>query len=276
MDALPHLPTELPAGKYAVRRTALLAILALLWSLMGIAQPASFDLLRRAEDEEVSQLAWEITAAYYPQGIEGAGFDEHGQYFRFVRFSGERQLSLSTAWSFSSYKLGITLIDKRTSLSERREYATSEWENSSVSTSFASSCYYEYRLAPGSQLDPRVRVTQAIPVSSSLAISANLVLDPIVLAGVLNLTYREERPCIWSGLALSAALITNQRVRFVASGTFSIPVDVAGIPTSSMSLRSILSLDSKQKWEVSAQVSLLVQAQSTWMGFSLSVQGRGF
>ena len=125
-----------------MRGMSLLLGLVLAWSLTWMALADSFDPLRRADDEETAQLSWAIAAAYYPQGMEGAGFDEYGEYFTFVRFSGERRLSLSASWSFNRcHKLGMSLVERTTTLRERRWFATDEWEAISVVTGLA---YHEF------------------------------------------------------------------------------------------------------------------------------------
>ena len=255
---------------------SLLLGLALAWFLTWMALADSFDPLRRADDEETAQLSWAIAAAYYPQGMEGAGFDESGEYFTFVRFSGERRLSLSASWSFNRcHKLGMSLVERTTTLRERRWFATDEWEAISVVTGLAYSSYYEYRIAPGSEFDPRVRVSCEFPEALGLAASASCILDPVVLAGMLKLVHRPDRPVNWLNLSLSAGLVANSRVSFATSAGLSVPVHDTGLPSASLTLRTRYSLDPGEGLELSLQVSLLMQGQSSWMGITLSIQGRG-
>ena len=255
---------------------SLLLGLVLAWSLTWTTLANSFDPLRRADDEETAQLSWVIAAAYYPQGMEGAGFDEDGEYFTFVRFSGERRLSLSASWSFNRcHKLGMSLVERTTTLRERRWFAAGEWEAISVVTGLAYSSYYEHRIAPDSVLDPRVRVSYEFPEAFGLAASVSCILDPVVLAGTLELVHRPERPLNWLNLSLSAGLVANSRVTFATSAGLSVPVHDTGLPSASVTLRTRYSLDPGEGLELSLQVSLLMQGQSSWMGVTLSVQGRG-
>jgi hypothetical protein len=259
-----------------VRKRSLLLGLVLAWFLTWMGLAHSFDPLRRAEDEETAQLSWAIAAAYYPQGVEGAGLDEYGEYFTFVRFSGERRLSLSASWSFTRcHKLGMSLVERTTTLRERRWFATGEWEAISVVTGVAYSSYYEYRIAPDSVLDPRVRISCKFPEAFGLAASASCILDPVVLAGMLELVHKPDHPLNWLNLSLSAGLVANSRVTFATSAGLSVPVHDTGLPSASVALRTCYSIDPGEGLELSLQVSLLMQGQSSWMGVTLSIQGRG-
>jgi len=260
-----------------VKGTSLPLGLVLAWSLTWMALADSFDPLRRAEDEKTAQLSWAIAAAYYPQGMEGAGFNEYGEYFTFVRFSAERQLSLSVSWSFNRcHKLGMSLVERATTLRERRWFATDEWEAISVVTGLTYSSYYEHRIAPGSEFDPRVRISShEFPDAFGLGVSASRILDPVVLAGMLELVHRPERPLNWLNLSLSAGLVANSRVTFATSAGLSVPVHDTGLPSASVALRTRYSLGPGEGLELSLQVSLLIQGQSSWMGVTLSIQGRG-
>lgn len=275
MDALPPIPVGPHAGEDAVSRAILLGLLALLWSSNGISQPAAFEPLRRAEDEADAQLVWEIAAAYYPRGVEGAGFDEYIQYFTFVRFIGERQLELSSCLSFNRrHKVGIAIGGRAITLRERRKYASHTWEETSTVFDFAQSSYYEYRIDPVSRFDPRVRISYEFPEGIGLAASASCVLDPIVLAGMLGLSTRQERPYNWVDLSLSAGLVANARVSFVASGAFSVPIHDTALPAAVVSLHTRYSLDPAKGLELSLQVSLRMQGQTAWVGIELAVEGR--
>jgi hypothetical protein len=258
-----------------VKRAALLAFLALLWSSSGFAQPPTFEPLRRAEDESEAQLSWEIVLAHYPQGMAGAGFDESGQYFTFVRFSSQWECSISASWRFDRcHKLGMSLLQRTTTIHERHEYATTEWEGTSISKDHSYSGYYEYRMAPGSQFDPRIRISQEFPNGVGLAASASCVLDPVVLAGMIGLLHRQERPFRWADVSLSAGFVANSRVSFTASCGIGVPVHDAGLPSASAGFCARYSLKPGEGLELALRASLHVQGRSTWMGITLSIRGR--
>ena len=258
-----------------MRAAVLITLVCLLWPALGIAQAPTFDPLRRMEDQEEAQVSWDASLAYYPRGSTGVGCDESGQYFTFVRFSGQCQSDISLSWTFNRcHKLGMTLSQATTTIFERRWYAAGEWEQSSSTRTFTYSGYYEYRIDPDSQFDPRIRLSSQYPHALGLAASASCVLDPVVLAGMIGIVHKHDRPHRWIDASLSAGLVANSRVTLTASGGLIAPVNDAGLPSASAGFCARYALVPNGELELAVRTSLHVQGESTWTGITVSIRGR--
>jgi len=258
-----------------VRPAVFITLVGLLCPATGIAQAPAFDPIRLAEDADEAQVSWDVALAYHPQGSTGLGCDELGRYFTFVRFSSHWQSNVSASWSFQPcHKLGMTLGQSTTTLHERRLYELTESEETSTTKGFSYSSYYERRIAPGSPLDPRLRLSYRAPSGFGLAASASRVVDPVVLAGMVGLVHQHERPFNWVDVSLSAGLVANSRVSLTASGVLAVPVRDAGLPSASMGLCARYSLAASGGLQLSVQTTLHMRGQSSWIASSLSIRGR--
>ena len=258
-----------------MRTVVLLLLIGLSWSVVGRAQTPAFDPLRLAEDAGEAQISWDVSLAYHPQGSTGVGYDNLGQFYTFVRFSSKWQSSVSMSWSFSPcHKLGTTLTQSITTVYERRWYVAGEWDGSSSTEAFTYSSYYEYRMSPDSQLDPRIRLSHQYPHAFGVAASASCILDPVVLAGMIGIAYRRERPHQWVDVSLNAGLVANSRVTFTASGGLTVPVNDAGLPSASAGFCARYALEPGGSLELALRTSLHVQGESTWAGITISIRGR--
>jgi len=258
-----------------VRAAVLLLLIGLSWFVVAGAQTPAFDPLRLAEDTSEAQISWDVSLAYHPQGSTGIGHDALGHFYTFVRFSGTWQSSVSMSWSLSPcHKLGTALTQSTTALYERRLYESSESEVTSTSRDFSYSNYYEYRIAPGSSLDPRLRLSYRSPSWFGLAASVSRILDPVVLAAMVGFVHKHQRPLDWVDLSLSAGLAANSRVTFTASSGIAVPVQDAGLPSASVGLCARYSRDSSGGLQLSVQATLHMQGQSSWVAPSVSIRGR--
>ena len=258
-----------------MRAAVLLLLIGLSWFVVAGAQTPAFDPLRLAEDTSEAQISWDVSLAYHPQGSTGIGHDALGHFYTFVRFSGTWQSSVSMSWSLSPcHKLGTALTQSTTALYERRLYESSESEVTSTSRDFSYSNYYEYRIAPGSSLDPRLRLSYRSPSWFGLAASVSRILDPVVLAAMVGFVHKHQRPLDWVDLSLSAGLAANSRVTFTASSGIAVPVQDAGLPSASVGLCARYSRDSSGGLQLSVQATLHMQGQSSWVAPSVSIRGR--
>jgi len=258
-----------------MRAAVIVMLFGLLCPILALGQAAPFDPLRRAEDEGEAQLSWVISLAYHPQGSSGAGYDDLGEFYTFVRFSEQWQSSASMSWSFSPcHKLGTALTQSTTTLFERRQYASSESDETSTSRGFSYSSYYEYRIAPGSPLDPRFRLSYRSPSWFGIAASVSRVLDPVVLTAMVGLVHKHQRPLSWADLSLSAGLVANSRVTFTVSSGMTVPVQDAGLPSASIGLCARYSLEPSGGLQLSVQTTLHMQGQSSWIAPAVSIRGQ--
>ena len=258
-----------------MRAAVLLLLLSLVWFVSGGAQAPEFDPLRLAEDTDEAQVSWDVSLAYHPQGSAGAGYDDHGQFYTFVRFSDQWQSSVSMSWLFTPcHKLGTALTQSTTTLYERRLYESFESEETSTSRGFSHSSYYEYRIAPGSSLDPRFRLSYRSPSWLGLAASVSRILDPVVLTAMVGVVHRHQRPHNWGDLSVSAGLVANSRVTFTVSSGLAVPLQDAGLPTASIGLCARYSPGTAGGLHLSVQTTLYVQGQSCWVAPSLSIRGK--
>ena len=258
-----------------MRAAALLLLLSLVWFVSGGAQSPPFDPLRLAEDADEAQISWDVSLAHHPQGSTGVGYDNLGQFYTFMRFSDQWQSSVSISWLFAGcHKLGTALTQSTTTLYERRLYGSFESEETSTSRGFSHSSYYEYRIAPGSSLDPRFRLSYRSPSWLGLAASASRVLDPVVLTAMVGVVHKHQRPFNWGELSVSAGLVANSRVTFTASSGLAVPLQDAGLPTASIGLCARYSLGTAGDLHLTVQTTLHVQGQSAWIAPSLSIRGR--
>jgi len=258
-----------------VRSAALIVLLVLLSPVSGTAQAPTFDPLRRVENQEEAQISWDVSLAYYPRGIARGGYDDFGQYFTFLRFSSQWQSSLSGSCSFNRcHKLGMSLSQSMTTTYERRWYVTGEWEQSTSTEALTYSSYYEHRMSPASQFDPRIRLSYQYPHALGVAASASCILDPVVLVGMIGIVYKRERPHQWVDVSLNAGLVANSRVTFTASGGLTVPVNDAGLPSATVGLCTRYALVPSGRLELAVRTSLHVQGESTWAGITVSIRGR--
>ena len=259
-----------------MRAIAFLFLTGLLAFMVGgAAQTPPFDPLRLADDEGQAQLSWVVALTYHPEGTTGVGYDDLGQLCTSVQFSDRWQSSVSVSWSFGyCHKLRTALTQTTTTLYERRLYASSESSETSTSVSFSHSSYYEYRMDPGSLLDPRLRLSYRSPSWFGLATSVNRLADPVVLTAVAGLVHQPQRPLNWIEISLSAGLVANARVTCTASSSLTAPVQEAGLPSASIGLSARYSLDLRGSLQLSVQTTLHMQGQSAWIAPSVSIRGR--
>jgi len=249
--------------------------MGIVWFVLGDAQTEPFDVLRLAEDTSEAQISLDLSLSFHPQGSTGAGYDDLGNLYTFVRFSDQWQSSISVSWSFRPcHRLGAALTRSTTTLYERRLYESTESHETSASSSLSYSSYYEYRVDPGSPLDPRLRLSYRSPSWFGLAISINRLLDPVVLTSMVGLVHQHQRPLNWAELSLSAGLVANSRVTYTVSSGLSTPVQDAGLPSASIGLSTRYSIDPNGSLQLSVQTTLHIQGQSSWIAPSVSIRGR--
>jgi len=256
-------------------RTTVLTVVLLVGLLSsGIAQVDPMDPLRRLE-EEGGHYAWQVGIAYSPQGQEATRVDETGIPCPYVRLHEERQLSLAVQWNpGETLKVGVDLVQVSSSLKERLLYPTEERESIRTSAEILLSSFVEQRIAPTSQLDPRIRVTFDLPGSTSVSASASWIIDPTVLTASAGLQYAHERPREWFFVDLGAGLVANSRVSLIASGSLNVPLDTAGIPLASVGFRVRYTYDMNQK-EISLGLNLLLWGYLPRIRVSLSFHEQG-
>ena len=258
-----------------MKTAVVLFLLSLLGFAAGKAQTPVFDPIRLAEDTDVAQVLWNISLAYHPQGSSGAGFDEFGQYYTFVRFISHWQSAVSVSLSFNSrHKLGMAVGRSMTSSYERRLFAYSESVQESKASAFSYSSYYEHRIAPSSGFDPRLRFSCRFPSAIGVAVSVSRIADPVVLTGMFGLVHQHARPVNWVDISLGAGLVANSRMTLEASSGLTIPVEDAGLPSSSVGLCARYSFEAGGNTEVAVRITLHMQGQSSWIAPALSIRGR--
>ncbi len=259
-----------------VMRALLLAgCCALAWAVAGNGE-SGFDPLRRVEDEEMSAFRWELAGSYTPHGTEGATFDVYGQPYRFVRFVDERSISLSASITIgNSHKLGINVTDTATTLRERRDFATGSVQLEARDTAASYSGYYEVRVAPRHTLDPRFRLTHAVPAGLGTAASISLLLDPVILLGGLALSHHDDPPGSWLTATAAGGLVANQRVSYAVKASLAVPVDAVALPSASLGYRSVVALDARQTREVVIAVTVSLRGDRTWLAGTIALRGRG-
>jgi len=255
-----------------MKHAGILAVVLLILQVLD-ARPAPHGSLRRVDDVVDARFTWEVAGAYYPQGTEGVGMDQQGEYFTFTQFTGETQLSASATWRFSRIaSLSVTVKERVANVRELRTYATGELETvaSYSDVSFASSV--EYRVAPDDALDPRIRITHSPPASTAVSVLLSYVFDPVVLGCLAGIEGTAEYPPTWLTVSLSAGLVANSRVDVSVTGQWRIPLEGAGLPTSAIGLHSRYSFDNHSRRTLHFRVTLSTSGQTTWVGFGGSIR----
>jgi len=255
-------------------RFARFVIAMVLVGLTASSQASGYGSLRRVGDATSPRFGWEVTAAYFPHGREGAGIDVHGNYFTYTRFTGETQLSLSGSWKFiPCVTVGVAVSDCVVEIREHRTYDTGKSEETIVSSQVALASSSEFRLAPGTQLDPRIKIKHSTPDVTEVAASLGYVLDPVVIGGMLGIRMSARDPSTYLNLAISAALVANSRLSVAASGQWSIPVGVSGLPTSTIRIHLQCSLDAARKLNCLFRFAVSSIGQTTRIGLEGSATG---
>jgi hypothetical protein len=96
-----------------------------------------------------------------------------------------------------------------------------------------------------------------------------------VLAGALGLRYARERPRDWLTLDVGVGFVANSRVSLVASGWLGVPLDTAGLPTSSISLQVRYSRDPRGQNVLAFRLNLHFRSPAPWMSVDLALLGQG-
>lgn len=251
-----------------------LVLILFLLVLLPISVPAvePIDPLVRPDEA----YSWNLGLSYIPQGSEGFAVDKYGRFFAYTLFFENRGLSLSGSLKIGArLRAGLGFTHSQWSVQERRDYGV---ELSEIITStggdFAFALTGKYRLHPGSFLDPRLNLSFGYP-SSGFAVSASLLHDPVVLAGSVGYTFASGSPRQWLTISLAAGFIANRRVSFTMAASYTIPIDGAGLPSTSLSLLTSYSLTVVGKQELWVRTSVSVHGETVWMGLEIGLAGRG-
>jgi len=244
---------------------------ALIYHIEGA---ADYDSLRRVDDLYESTLAWEVMLGYAPYGVSGVGYNDVGEYIAYTRFVGERQAAFAVAWTMAgTAALNMTVTESRTKIWEAVACGDDQQVNTNTITEISLSGYCEYRIAPESMLDPRLRLEHTLPHrSTGVAATLSCVLDPIVLGGLVGVRRRCVYPHDWLSVTLSAGLVANAQVSCAIVGQWNTPIASAGLPTSVMgfNVRYLPSPDARQVLRF--RLVLFAQGQAISIGFGVSLR----
>lgn len=240
---------------------------------LGCVCLAQHDSLLREDDVLDPGLTWELAGGFFPHGSEGVALDEQGDYYQFIRFTGERQLSFSAIWrSERGIRIGMAMKDSLVEIRELRAYADRECEVQSSVSQIIFASYCEFRVAPRNLLDPRVRIAGTAGRGIELAASVSHVFDPTALACMVGVEGTVDYPHTWLNVTLSAGLVANSRVSLSVVGQWSVPLEGAGLPTSVLSLHSRYSLDYEAHRTLQFRLALSTLGPTTWLGFGCSIR----
>jgi len=255
-------------------KASLVLILVFCLSGFAFAQTPFQPLQRPAETS--GQYMWQVDFSYTPYGESGLDLDEFGQPYSYTRFSQDRQLGISgTLVLGDGWKMGLSAGDLTTIDREKRTYYDHKADISSTNHDFAYSVFSEYRLDPKSTWDPRISLSFGHPWEGKIGVSASLIRDPVVLVGRVSMLTRADSPRNWLSFALGAGFVANAWIDLRASASVTLPTRGVGLPTTTVGVRAIYSIDSESKKEVEAGVTLSVQGQVPRLTFEAEASWRG-
>ena len=252
-----------------------LALLFIVYlSSFAFAQTSFQPLQRPAETS--GQYTWQLDLSYTPAGETGLGVDKFGQPYSYTRFSQERGLSLSGTFVVGGgWKMGLDFTDFSTVVEELREYSNHKADLNFTHRSFAYSIFSEYQLNPKSAWDPRVSISFGSPWLAKIGASASLLRDPAVLVVRVSMLTQAEEPHNWLSLELGAGFVANAWIDLSTSASMTIPTRGVGLPTTTIGVRALYSLDSESKKEVGGRITLSVQGQVPRLTFEAEASWRG-
>ena len=243
-------------------------------SSFAVAQTPFQPLQRPAETS--GQYTWQLDLSYIPYGVSGFSVDEYGQPYSYTRFSQEWRLGISGTFVLGGgWKMGFSASDLSTIDKEKRKYADHESDLNSIYHDFAYSISSEYRLDSKSAWDPRISISLGSPWEGEIGVSASLLRDPVVLVGRVSMLTRADAPHNWLSLSLGAGFVANAWINLSASASVTVPTRGVGLPTTTVGLRALYSLDSESKKEVGVRVTLSVQGQIPRLTFEAEASWRG-
>ena len=266
--------TALSVAGMPAMRSLLALLLVVCLSSFAFAQ-TSFQPLQRPT-ESGGQYTWEMNLAYTPSGQEGFAVDEFGQPYSYTRFSQHWQFSISGTVSLSSdWKIGFSGANSTTERKETRKYFDHETDLKSTQHDFAYSMSSEYRIDPKNAWDPRISLSFGHPWQGSVGVSASLLRDPVVLVGRVKMLTQADEPHNWLSLALGTGFVANARTNLSTSANITIPTRGVGLPTSTIGIRVLYSLDSESKKQVGARITLSMQGEVPWCTVEAEASWRG-
>lgn len=253
----------------------LLAVLIIL-CLSSLSLPQTpFQPLQRPS-ESGGQYTWQMNLGYTPSGQEGFGVDEFGQPYSYTRFSQDWQFGISGTLSLNSeWKMGFSGANSTTQHREARKYFNRETDLKSTQHDFMYSISSEYRIDPKSAWDPRLSLSFGHPWQANVGVSVSLLRDPVVLVGQVNMLTQADEPHNWFSLALGAGFVANASINLSTSLSVTIPTSGVGLPTTTIGMRALYSLDSGSKREVGVRVTLSVQGQIPRLSIEADASWRG-
>ncbi|GEM_PF-3894095 len=234
---------------------------------------AQYDSLRSVDDISGSRFTWEMAGAFFPHGTEGAMVDEEGEYYAFTRYSHEVQLTFAASWRVDRVlSMGLSMTGSRILIRETRTYYSGDEKLCDAVTRTTLGGYCEVRISPEGLLDPRVRVTHTGQDAVEIAIQLSRILDPTVLACMIGVEGTASSPDRWISATLSAGFVANSRVSLSAVGQWSIPVESAHLPASTVSLHTRYALDYDARRALHFRLSLTTTGEVTWIGCGASIR----
>ncbi len=171
--------------------------------------------------------------------------------------------------------MGLSASDLSTIDKETRKYADHTTDLNSTQHDFAYSISSEYRLDSKSAWDPRISISLGSPWEGEIGVSASLLRDPVVLVGRVSMLTQAEEPRNWLSLALGAGFVANAWINLSASASVMIPTRGVGLPTTTIGIRVLYSLDPESKREVGVRVTLSMQGQTPRLTFEAEASWRG-
>lgn len=240
--------------------------------VLALAQP--IDPLQRPR-EEAGLLRYTLGLRYTPQGFTGVGVDPERGAYALVGIAEGVEVALGVEYGLDERWAALLSVtpELRRIRSERRFAEGSEgeevWE-----AGLGGGLGLQWRLAPGSSLDPRVGLELRYPWALRATLSASLLSDPVVLSASLALRDSLGSEPLGLDLALDVRFVANERISLGLSTTLGWTLDALRFPSASLGLRAVYTLEPSTEQQIAALSRLSWQGQELRWSWGLEFSGR--
>jgi hypothetical protein len=257
-----------------VRKLLLLSLLSILIGEKAQAQ-TPIDPLKLPQ-AEIGTYIYTFGVNFTPDSQRRVNFDEFGRPFVDTILYQNLSTSFTGSYSFDKslsmaggVNYNLSLEDQKQENADFKQYNHRSFNNVNGGLSL------EYRIAPGSALEPRLSVGVNYPWVINAQSSISLLKDPVILLASLGYNKPLQNTADSVTIGLGAGFVANDNINFSASGSYTMPLGDVDVPVTSLSLRTGYNLDPKGNQELGFKTLLNVSARETTIGFGIEFGGRG-
>ena len=261
----------------------LAGVVSLIAASSAAGQEANVGVIRRAE-EVAGKGTWSLVGLFSSAGEAWSGVDLWGDPYTAVQTIDRRRLTMAASVCLDEYArfgAALNLEQVQTAILMEANTSSSEERRSDRAVSF--SIHAEFIGDSGSQFDPRVRLSlgssrtqqcgDCLGMWFGIAGSASYILDPMVFAGTLDWSLSNRSPSQWLAVSISVGLVANSRVTIALEASLSHAVAAVAIPTSTITMRTSVSLTADRSRRIEMSVAIHPGSQGQTMAIGFGIRG---